>query len=160
MEGLIQAFVTLFIIMDPVASVPMFLSLSKGLPLKEIKKNVNDSVFVAAIILFVFLFFGIAIFTFFGVNLDSFQIAGGIILLIIGIFYVFGIALKFSKAQSVNLSVPIGTPLLTGPGVITTTIILVKQYGTSTTLVAAVLTLAVTWIVLISSGLGLPMLVG
>ena len=151
MDGIIEAFITLFVIMDPVGNLPIFISLTKGMPIKEIKRNANNSVFVAGVLLFVFLFLGIKIFDFFGINLNSFQIAGGIILLIMGIMYVFGTSLKFVKSHGNDLSVPIGTPLLTGPGVITTTIILVKENGTLVTIIAALLTLLATWLILINS---------
>src|SRR3989344_470425 len=145
MEKLLEAFITLFVIMDPIGNLPILASLTKGRPLAEIRKNINSSVFVAGLLLFVFLFFGLEILDFFNINLNSFQIAGGIILLILGILSVFGIMNKFAKAHGSDLSVPIGTPLLTGPGVITTTIILVKETGIYTAAAAAILTLAVTW---------------
>ena len=151
MEKLLEAFITLFVIMDPIGNLPVFISMAKGMPLVEIRKNINSSVFVAGLLLFVFLFFGLEILDFFNINLNSFQIAGGIILLILGILSVFGIMNKFAKANGSDLSVPIGTPLLTGPGVITTTIILVKETGIYTTATAAILTLAVTWIILSNS---------
>ena len=148
MEEILEAFITLFVIMDPVGNLPILASLTKGMPIAEIRKNINSSVFVAGLLLFVFLFFGIGILDFFNINLDSFQIAGGIILLILGILSVFGIINKFAKAHGSDLSVPIGTPLLTGPGVITITIILVRENGPYITAIAAILTLAVTWIIL------------
>jgi len=151
MEGILEAFVTLFVIMDPLGSLPLFMSLTKGMPTKEIRRNVDKAVFVAAVLLFIFLFLGLKIFEFFGINLDSFQIAGGIILLIIGILYVFGTSLKYVKHHGTDLSIPIGTPLLTGPGAITTIIILVKQDGTLVTVIAAFLTLLATWIILLNS---------
>ena len=151
MQEIIEAFITLFVIMDPIGNLPIFISLTKGMPIKEIKKNANNSVFVAGVLLFVFLFLGIKIFDFFGINLNSFQIGGGIILLIMGIMYVFGTSLKFVKSHGSDLSVPIGTPLLTGPGVITTTIILVNESGTFVTVIAALLTLLATWLILINS---------
>ncbi|MBI3036002.1 MarC family protein, partial [Candidatus Woesearchaeota archaeon] len=123
----------------------------KGMPLKETKRNIDRSVFVAGVLLFVFLLFGLRIFDFFGIDINSFQIAGGIILLIIGILYVFGASLKYVKSHTSDLSVPIGTPLLTGPGVIMTTVILVKQNGTSVTVIAAFLTLLATWLILLNS---------
>ena len=119
MEGLLESFITLFVIMDPVGNIPIFISLTKGMPLIEVRKNINKSIFVASILLFAFLFFGIEIFDFFSINLESFQIAGGIILLVMGLLSVFGLMGKFFKAHGNDLSVPIGTPLLTGPGVIT-----------------------------------------
>ncbi len=151
MEGVLEAFITLFVIMDPIGNLPLIINLTKGMPIKEVKKNIDRAIFVAAVLLFVFLFLGLRIFDFFGINLDSFQIAGGIILLIIGIMYVFGSSLKYVKHHGADLSVPIGTPLLTGPGVITTTVILVKENGTLVTVIAAFLTLLATWLILINS---------
>lgn len=150
MDGILEAFITLFVIMDPVGNLPIIMGLTKGMPIKEVKKNVDRAIFVAGVLLFVFLFLGIRIFNFFGINLNSFQIAGGIVLLIMGIMYVFGASFKFVRAHSNDLSVPIGTPLLTGPGVITTTIILVKENGTFETVIAAFFTLLATWLILIN----------
>ena len=151
MKDIIEAFIVLFVVMDPIGNLPLFMSLTKGMPIKEIKKNANKSVFVAGVLLFVFLFLGIKIFNFFGINLNSFQIAGGIILLAMGVMYAFGTSLKFVKSHGADLSVPVGTPLLTGPGVITTTIILVKESGTFVTVIAALLTLLATWLILLNS---------
>ena len=151
MEGLLEAFIALFVIMDPIGNLPIFISLTKGMPIKEVKRNVDRSIFVAGVLLFVFLFLGLQIFDFFGIDINSFQIAGGIILLIIGILYVFGASLKYVKHHGNDLSVPVGTPLLTGPGVITTTIILVKENGTMVTVIAAFLTLLATWLILMNS---------
>ena len=151
MEGLLEAFIALFVIMDPIGNLPILISLTKGMPIKEIKRNVDGSVFVAGVLLFIFLFFGLQVFDLFGIDLDSFQIAGGIVLLIMGILYVFGTSLKYVKSHGFNLSVPVGTPLLTGPGVITITIILVKESGILVTVIAAFLTLLATWIILINS---------
>lgn len=151
MERLLEAFITLFVIMDPIGNIPIFISLTKGMPMSEVRKSINKSMLVAGLLLFAFLLFGIQIFDFFNINLDSFQIAGGIILLIIGILYVFGSVGKVMKAAGNDLSVPLGTPLLTGPGVITTTIILVKEDGAYMTSIAALLALFAAWLILNNS---------
>ena len=151
MEGIIEAFIALFVVMDPFGNLPLIINLTKGMPLKEVKANIDRSVFVAGVLLFVFLFMGLKIFDFFGIDIKSFQIAGGIILLIMGIMYVFGASFKYVKSNRADLSVPLGTPLLTGPGVITTTIILVKENGTLVTVIAAFMTLLATWLILINS---------
>lgn len=151
MEGVLEAFIALFVIMDPIGNLPLFMSLTKGMPLKEVKRNVDRSVFVAGVLLFVFLFLGLDIFEFFSIDLNSFQIAGGIILLLIGIFYVFGTSLRYVKPSGADLSIPIGTPLLTGPGAITTALILVKENGVLVTVIAAFLVLLATWLILMHS---------
>ena len=151
MDGVLEAFVTLFVIMDPIGNIPLFITMAKGMPLKEIRKGVDRSVFVAGVLLFAFLFLGIQIFSVFGININSFEIAGGIVLLVLGILYVFGASLKFMKTHGNDFSVPLGTPLLTGPGVITATVILVQEKGTLVTVIAAFLTLIATWIILINS---------
>ncbi len=151
MEKLLESFITLFVIMDPIGNLPVFISMAKGMPLIEIRKNINKSIVVAGLLLFIFLFLGLEIFEFFGININSFQIAGGILLLILGIMYVLGMSNKFVKTEGNDLSIPMGTPLLTGPGVITTTIILVKEHGTYTVFIAALLTLFASWLILMNA---------
>lgn len=151
MEEIIEAFITMFVIMDPIGNLPIVISLTKGMPSAEVRKSIDRAVFVAGILLFLFLFLGLRIFAFFRINLDSFQVAGGLILLIIGILYVFGASLKYVKHHGNDLSVPIGTPLLTGPGVIMTTIILVREFGTRVAVIASFLTLLSTYLILINS---------
>ena len=150
---ILKAFITLFVIMDPFASMPIFLSLTKGLPRKKVAENATSAITVAAILLFIFLFFGLSILGFFRININSFTIAGGIILLIIGIQYVLGLKFKEDNVQEFDVaSVPIGTPLITGPGVITITIILVSEYGYLITAIAAAASLLLTWLFLFFSG--------
>lgn len=162
---LIKAFVTLFIIMDPFGCLPIFISLTKGLSKKEKHQNAYSSVFVASAIILAFLLFGIAILDYFSITLSSFKIAGGLILLLIAIMYVLGINIRtrtHPKHSEIVLgklpdsdvsSVPVGTPLLSGPGVITTTIILADHYGRAVTFAAAAATLLLTWIILRHSDL-------
>src|SRR3989344_3891714 len=151
MQQLLESFITLFVIMDPIGNLPLFTGLTKGMPRSEIKKNANKSIIVAGAIIFLFMFFSIHIFRFFSININSFQIAGGIILLVIAVMYVLGTPNKFGKFHGNDLSVPIGTPLLAGPGVITITIILVKENGMIVTFAAALLTLLATWVILMNS---------
>ena len=151
MQGLLETSIALFVIMDPIGNLPFFISMTKGMPRREIRRNAGRSILTAGILLFLFLFLGIRIFDFFSIDLDSFQIAGGIILLVMGILYIFGMPLKIFKSHSNDLSVPVGTPLLTGPGAITTTMILVKEQGAFVTAIAAFLTLLATWLILMNS---------
>ena len=151
MKEVLEAFIALFVIMDPVGNLPIFISLTKGMPAKEIKINAKRSIIVASVIFFVFLFMGTRIFGFFMIDFSSFQIAGGLILLVIGMLYVLGLSSNMAKAHGNDLSVPIGTPLLTGPGTITTTIILANQKGIIITFIAGIAALCLTWAVLMNA---------
>src|SRR3989338_10453190 len=147
LDELLKSFITLFVIMDPFGNLPIFISLMRGMKESERIKNVYKAITVASILLFIFLFFGVYIFKFFNISINSFIIAGGIILLVVCIQYVLG--LRFLKEKSIDIaSVPLGTPLLTGPGVITSTIILVNEYGMLITAIAAIATLVATLIIL------------
>ncbi len=151
MDGILGAFITIFVIMNPVGDIPIFVKATRGLPRKEIRKCADSAVSVAGILLFLFLFLGMNIFNFFGIDMDSFHIAGGIILLIFGVAYVLGIDFKFLKPTGHDLSVPLGTPLLTGPGTIMTVIILVRKQGTFVTVIASAMALLATYLILLNS---------
>ena len=127
-QEILKSFITLFVIINPIGNLTVFIGLSKGLNIKKRLKIVNQILFVAAILLFIFLFFGPYIFRFFAMGLDTFQIGGGIILLIIAIMYLLDIHTGIHKQRDIS-AVPMGTPLLIGPGAITSILILVNEYG-------------------------------
>lgn len=155
-EEIIKSFVILFVILDPVGNLPIFISLTRGMKEKEISRNIHKAILVASAVLLIFLFLGIKIFEFFRITTESFLIAGGIILLIFSIFYVLGIDVVRGHHHNHKgtdvASVPLGTPLITGPGTITTTIILVGEHGIWITLIAAIIALFCTWLILRYSG--------
>ena len=149
MEELVKAFFAIFIVMDAFGNLPIFQALTNKLSSKEKKSNVNNAVVIAAVILLVFLFFGALILEYFGISIGSFKIAGGIVLLILGIKFALGLRFREERAKKYELAaVPLATPLITGPGVMTAVIILVNEFGYLVTLIASLLNLFVTWIVL------------
>jgi len=121
----IRAFLMLFIIFNPISSLPIFISLTDKLSPKERRIVARKSSILAGAILLVFLFFGWFIFDFFQVTVDDFRIAGGILLLILGIDELIGEAApKMRKADPEEIAVvPLATPLLAGPGSITTVLV-------------------------------------
>lgn len=150
-QEILKSFITLFVIINPIGNLTVFIGLSKGMDAKKRRKIVNEILFVAAILLFAFLFFGTYIFKFFNIGLDTFQIGGGIILLIIAITYLLDIHTGIHGHKDIS-AVPMGTPLLIGPGTITSTLILVNEFGILITFIAAVLALLAVWLVLRFSG--------
>lgn len=142
--------VSLFFILDPFASLPVFISMTKGSDGKEIRSCANKAVIVAAILLFVFMFFGTDLMSIFGITMESFRLAGGLILVLMGIETVFG--MKISRSDNGGPAwVIIATPILTGPGVITASVLFSAQYGIATVMAAGLLALLITWLILRSS---------
>lgn len=144
------AFFKLMVIMDAIGVLPLFLLLSEKLPRRERAVAADKTILVAAVLLLVFIFAGINVLNFFGISLGSFQIAGGLILFVLGIKIVLGLRWT-GDVKNVDLyeftAVPMATPLIVGPGTITTVIILVSDYGYSLVLAAALANLLFMWIV-------------
>jgi len=148
-SGIIYSFAALFIILDPILSVPVFAAMTKGLNAKEIHKQAFIAVAVAGGLMYLFLIFNRMIFDVLGLNMPSFQIAGGILLFLLGIQEALGIEIGHSKEHSKTAAgVVIGTPLLCGPGTITTVMLLSRDYGVLVPFIAITLALFATWLVL------------
>ncbi len=150
-EAVIRTFFPLLAIMDPFISTPTFLALTRNETAEKKHSIAFQAVFIAAIVLFVFLFFGQQLLSILSITLSSMQIAGAIVLLILGLELVLGLSFPREKATIKNVppaALVIGTPLITGPGVITTTILFVSQYGLIVTAVSSIFALLVTWLVL------------
>jgi len=147
--GILYSFSALFIILDPLLSVPIFAAMTKGQTTAEIHRQAFIAVAVSGGLMYLFLVFNTAIFTILGLNLPAFQIAGGIILFLLGLQETLGIELGHSKGPTTSAAgVVIGTPLLCGPGTITTVMLLSKEYGLLIPFIAITLSLLATWLIL------------
>jgi len=123
------ALIPIFIAVDAVGVLPLFVSLTEGLDGREKRRIIIQSIITALCVAVGFIFLGKIIFRFLGITISDFMIAGGIIL--------FGIAVmdilypgKQRRLPGSDLgAVPLGTPLIVGPGVLTTSLIIIEQYG-------------------------------
>lgn len=151
------SFVLLFVIIDPFSSLPVFLSVTKNSTRAGKVRSANTAVSVAGALMLVFLFFGTPILSALGISFQSFKIAGGLVLLVMGMEIVFDISIarqdKGGESNPEAAAIIIGTPLITGPGVITTVIVLSKLYGYFIPLAAAAVALAITWKMLMEADL-------
>jgi multiple antibiotic resistance protein len=127
-DQIIQSFIVIFIILDPFLSLATFISLTKGMPEKEKAKQAMLASGVAFGLLVLFLFSGNYILQAVNIDLSSLRVAGGVILLILGIQAVLGLEFAKKKKDYKVAAVVIGTPLLCGPGAITTIIIQSQQF--------------------------------
>lgn len=143
-----QVFFAIFGVMDPVGNVPMFLTLTGKMDEKTRQSLALRAIMRAGVILVVFVFFGNFLLNAFHISIESFRIAGGIILTLLGLQILFGISLEKSgdpEAEDNDISVvPLATPLIAGPGMITSAVILAKEYGYLLTLAGIFANLALS----------------
>ena len=123
----IEVFVTLFVIMDPPGTIPLFLSLTGGRSIEMRRRLAWQAVLVAFFVITVFALFGQTILNYLGITLPAMQAAGGLLLLLVALELLTGKADEPSATSNVNVAlVPLGTPLLAGPGAIVATIVFVR----------------------------------
>jgi len=123
-----SAFVTLFVIMDPVGTVPIFLSLTGGLPPDRVRRAARQAVTVSFVVIVVFAFFGQSILDYLQVSLPALQCAGGLLLLLVALELLTGRGDEPMRQGDTNVAlVPLGTPLLAGPGAIVATMVFSKR---------------------------------
>lgn len=142
----VRAFVSLFVIMNPFASIPIFLKVAGD----KKTRAATQAVLVAGVVLFAFLFFGPSLLMAFRITLNSLKVAGGLVLGILGLRLVLGLRLierEVNEGTAPALTL-IGTPMLTGPGVITMTMILTQEQGYLMTTCAGIASLILSWFVL------------
>ena len=133
----LHIFVPLFAVIDPFASLPLYISFTSGLSSKERRRIVRDSTITSALLLIFFQFTGIYILDFFGISIEALMIAGGLLMLLVGVEMVREGDKPRSTRKKEKLHeetgdiaiVPLGTPMLAGPGAISLVIILMGKYS-------------------------------
>lgn len=144
-----KAIIALFIIVDPLGSIPVFIGLTQDVPDSQKKRVYNTAVLVGFVLLLVLALTGQEILNIFGLSIYSFEVAGGILLLIIAIrILISGVRESGESSPESIGAVPIAIPLLVGPGAITTTIFNIQAYGLISAIIAVFIVLALTWIIL------------
>jgi multiple antibiotic resistance protein len=125
---LTEVFVTLFVIMDPVGTIPIFLSLTGGRTPQASRRLAWQAVCVSFGVIITFAFFGQQILQYLHISLPALQCAGGLLLLLVALELLTGNASAPDAALETNVAlVPLGTPLLAGPGAIVATMVFSKR---------------------------------
>jgi len=138
-RNILLSFIPLFVAVDAFGVLPIFVSLTDGLAQKEKNRIVIQSIWTASIVAVVFVLVGKLIFRFLGITIADFMIAGGAILFCISITDIINPTQK-RRMPSDNLgSVPLGTPLIVGPAVLTISLVLESQYGLIPTIISILL---------------------
>jgi len=132
-EAIISSAVVLFLVMDPLGNIPIFLSILKDIEPKRRWKIISRELLIALVILLIFLFFGQRILEILQLESESVSIAGGIILFIIGIRMVFPSrrGVLGDQLEGEPFIVPLAIPLIAGPSALATLILLVNSDPTN-----------------------------
>tara|TARA_B100002019_G_C21272345_1_gene603093 strand:- start:32 stop:664 length:633 start_codon:yes stop_codon:yes gene_type:complete len=136
-DQLLENTILLFVAVDPIALIPIFASLTKGLNSDEIKKIYLQATFVSLIILSLFWLFGEMVLNLMGISMSSFRIIGGLFLIAIAFQMVFEqrqdrrqntaeVAMDDSSIQSIAIF-PLSIPLIAGPGAMTAALLLAEN---------------------------------
>ena len=147
----LKAFIPLFVAIDPVGLAAVFLALGQGVPLATRRRISWQATVTGGVIALGFLFLGQNVFTAVGVSVKDFQVAGGLILLILA-------ARDLTQPDSAPVKlpedfgiVPLGMPLIAGPALITTLLLLVQTQGMPVTLAALAVNLGIVVLAFVGS---------
>ncbi|MBN2407634.1 MAG: MarC family protein [Elusimicrobia bacterium] len=152
-EKFLLCFIPLFVAVDTPGILPLFIALTEGLNAAQVRKIIVQSIITAAVVSVTFVFFGKAILAMLSITVYDFMIAGGMLLFIISISDLLSIEKKQRYIDADGLgAVPIGVPLIVGPAVLTTSIILVNEHGSYLTVTALILNILVAGLVFLISG--------
>ena len=161
-DNLIKSTIALFVVIDPVGSVPLFIALTRMMEKNERKAVSKIAIITAAALLIVFAVAGTQILAIFGITIFSFMVAGGILLFIVSIELMTHGVWRFggegrevvregvsNPALGESGVVPLAFPLLAGPGAITSVIISFQTAGLIVTMLSIVIVITATYIVLL-----------
>lgn len=142
-------FLPLFVAMDAISVVPILLPLTQDMQSKERRRVIRFALLTALGLGLGFVIIGKAIFIFLGITVNDFLIAGGLFLFLLAAKEVI-MGKMFDAEASIGAEmvgvVPIGTPLVVGPAVLTTLLILIDRYNIFTVIVAFIINLLIAWL--------------
>jgi multiple antibiotic resistance protein len=143
----VLSFIPIFVAIDVIGLVPIFLSLTSDMKPPEKKKLITEATFTALAVSLVFLFGGRMIFNFLGITENDFRVGGGIVLLVLAVVDLTVTSEKSRAPQTSVGVVPIGIPLIIGPAVLTTLLIVVDTYGYLAAVVGLLANLFLVWLI-------------
>jgi len=146
-------FVPLFVAVDAIGVLPMFLSLTEGFDAAKVRRIIAQSMITAIVVALLFLAIGKFVLHFLGITVADFMIAGGILLLTISVSDILSPEKRQRQVDPESVgAVPVGVPLIVGPAVLTTMIALAGQYGFLWTIAAAMINILIAGLVFRTSG--------
>ena len=150
----ILTFIQIFVAVDSLGNIPLFISLVEGASKKHRQKIIIESVTTATVMAILFMLVGKWVLRFIGVTIPDFQVAGGVLLFVIALRLLLPGATRsfLSDGHGKDVGVfPLGTPLITGPAVLTTTLMMLDSFGPVPTFVSLVVNMFIVWVTLVKA---------
>ncbi|HTY01387.1 MAG TPA: MarC family protein [Bacteroidota bacterium] len=146
-ETFFQVFIPLFVAIDVIGVLPLFVGLTEGMQEGKRRRLIRDATITAFSISLVFLVAGKLVFTFMGITESDFRVGGGIVLLVLAVYELLFSKEKERRPEPLVGVVPIGIPLIMGPAALTTIILNVNAFGYVWAVASLLVNMAIVWVV-------------
>jgi len=150
-RDILLSFIPIFVAVDAVGVLPIFVSLTEGIERSERAKIIVQSMLTALCLAVGFIFLGKAVFRILGITIGDFMVAGGAILFCLAITDIINPVKKRRIPTEELGAVPLGTPLIVGPAVLTTCLVIISEYGLLATLISVMVNILLAGIIFESS---------
>jgi len=147
LRNILLSFIPLFVAVDAIGVLPIFVSLTEGLSQKQKTKIILQSMVTASMLAIGFIYVGQLVFKFLGITIGDFMVAGGAVLFCIAIIDLIN-PTKERRIPDQNLgAVPLGTPLIVGPAVLATSLLMISEYGLLPTVISVIANIIVAGLI-------------
>ncbi len=144
-------FIMLFVVLDPIGIIPYYQGVTRRVPKEQKPKVLRQALLAALAMLLLFALLGEYLFKILDVSIGDFQVAAGLILLIYAVSSIFEIHIGATQTGESIAIFPLATPLLAGPGSITTLIYIKYTYGITVAVLSATVNIAIAYPILAGS---------
>jgi multiple antibiotic resistance protein len=147
------SFIPVFVAVNSIGILPVFLSLTEGMDRSDRRRTIYTSVLTATVLALSFMFLGKWLLLFMGITIADFRVAGGLLLLVLSVNLLFPKEDEGGKLHKDVGAFPLGTPLITGPAVLTTVLVLSGTRGFAPTSVSLILNMCIVLLVFLKADL-------
>ena len=147
LKQFLLSFIPIMVALDAPGTLPLYVGMTEGMEKEERTRIVRQSIITAFLVAVGFILVGRAVFHALGILVEDFMIAGGVVLLIIAITDVVRAGERQLERGPEFGVVPLGTPLIAGPGTLTTALVLVGTNGYLPVILSLVVNLFIAWVI-------------
>ncbi len=153
LKNIFLSFIPIFVAVDAIGVLPIFIGLTEGTDSKTRGKIIIQSMLTASGLAIGFMLLGKGVFRLLGITVEDFMIAGGAILFCLAITDIIN-PVKKRRMPGADLgAVPLGTPLIVGPAVLTTSLVIISRYGFWATVISVLLNILLAGLIFRASSI-------